>query len=183
MEDVSRKPFKRKQWLPKYDNISAKKLPPLSNKEVVFAKPENKSGRWYKARVEKQVDVRSYDVRTEDGRVLRRNRRHLRSGQEPVYSVATLCLSVCKRECKNICGAQFSRYLFSARSYMVNYVYYLVCLCFGIFGVKYFLYSYISALFIRIRPSGLWTPNNPQSDFILLLSVSQLIGKIVCFVF
>ena len=36
-----------------------------------------------------------------------------------------------------------------------NYVYYLVCLCFGIFGVKYFAYSYISVLFIRIRPSGL----------------------------
>ena len=58
-------------------------------------------------------------------------------------------------ECKNICGTQFSRYLFSARSYMVNYVYDLVCLCFGIFGVKYFAYSYISVLFIRIRPSGL----------------------------
>ena len=25
----------------------------------------------------------------------------------------------------------------------------------GIFGVKYFAYSYISVLFIRIRPSGL----------------------------
>ena len=24
---------------------------------------------------------------------------------------------------------------------MVNYVYYLVCLCFGIFGVKYFVYG------------------------------------------
>ena len=68
-------------------------------------------------------------------------------------------------ECKNICGTQFSRYLFSARSNMVNYVYYLVCLCFGILGVKYFAYSYISVLFICIRPSGLWTPNNPQSDF------------------
>ena len=32
---------------------------------------------------------------------------------------------------------------------MVNYVYYLVCLCFGILGVKYFAYSYISVLFIR----------------------------------
>ena len=84
---------------------------------------------------------------------------------------------------QNICGTQFSRYLFSARSYMVNYVYYLVCLCFGIFGVKYFAYSYISVLFIRIRPSGLWTPNNPQFDFILLFSISQLNGKIVCFAF
>ena len=60
-----------------------------------------------------------------------------------------------KWKCKNICGTQVSRYLFSARSYMVNYVYYLVCLCFGIFGVKYFAYSYISVLFIRIRPSVL----------------------------
>ena len=47
-------------------------------------------------------------------------------------------------KCKNICGTQFSRYyLFSARSYMVNYEYYLVCLCFGIFGVKYFAYTVI----------------------------------------
>ena len=38
-------------------------------------------------------------------------------------------------KCKNICGTQFSRCLFSALSYMVNYVYYLVCLCLGIFGV------------------------------------------------
>ena len=58
---------------------------------------------------------------------------------------------------------------------MVNYVCYLVCLCFGIFGVKYFAYSYISVLFIRIRPSGLRTPsNNPQSDFIAhLMSKKQ----------
>ena len=63
--------------------------------------------------------------------------------------------NVMEWKCKNICGTQSSRYLFSARSYMVNFVYYLVCLCFGIFGVKYFAYSYISVLFIRIRPSGL----------------------------
>ena len=37
MEDVPEKPFKRKQRQPKYDNISAKKLPPLSNEEVVRA--------------------------------------------------------------------------------------------------------------------------------------------------
>ena len=56
---------------------------------------------------------------------------------------------------QNICGTQFSRYLFSARSYMANYVCYLAFLCFGIFGVKYFAYSYISVLFIRIRLPGL----------------------------
>ena len=54
-----------------------------------------------------------------------------------------------------ISAVRISRYLFSARSYVVNYVYYLVYLLFGIFGVKYFAYSYIGDLFIRIRPSGL----------------------------
>ena len=42
-----------------------------------------RSGRWFKARVEQQVDVRSYEVRTEDGKIFRRNRRHLRSSKEP----------------------------------------------------------------------------------------------------
>ena len=51
-------------------------------------------------------------------------------------------------------STQFSRYLFSARSYMVNYAYYLVCLCFGIFGGKYFAYSYISVLFIPYSSFG-----------------------------
>ena len=39
--------------------------------------------------------------------------------------------------------------------WLITCIYYLVCLCFGIFGFKYFAYSYISVLFIRIRPSGL----------------------------
>ena len=68
----------------KYYNISAKELPPLSSGDVVRVKPTDRSGRWYKARVEQQADVRSYDVRTEDGRVFRRNRRHLRSSKEPM---------------------------------------------------------------------------------------------------
>ena len=45
-------------------------------------------------------------------------------------------------ECKNICGTQFSRYLFSARSYTVNYVYHLACLCFGIQLYKCLVHSY-----------------------------------------
>ena len=83
VEDVPGKLLKRKQLQAKYYNISAKELPPLSNGEVVRVKPTDRSGRWYKARVEQQVDVRSYDVRTEDGRVFRRNRRHLKSSKEP----------------------------------------------------------------------------------------------------
>ncbi|ESP01883.1 hypothetical protein LOTGIDRAFT_172349 [Lottia gigantea] len=35
-----------------------------------------------KGQIEGQVDIRSYQVRTEDGRVYRRNRKHLRSSNE-----------------------------------------------------------------------------------------------------
>ena len=81
VEDVPGKLFKRKQLQAKYYNISAKELPPLNNGEVVRVKPTDISCRWYKAREETQVDVR-----TEDGRVFRRNRRHLRSSKEPICS-------------------------------------------------------------------------------------------------
>ena len=40
--------------------------------------------------MEDQVDIRSYEVRTEDGRLYRRNRRHLRQSKEPfVHSSET----------------------------------------------------------------------------------------------
>ena len=73
-------------------------------------------------------------------------------------------------ECKNISGTQFRRYLFSER--LIWLITLLSCeFVFRYFGVKYFPCSYISVLFIRIRPSGLWTPTNPQSDFIPLKHV------------
>ena len=86
VEDIPGKLFKRKQLQVKHYNISAKELLPLNNGEIVRVKPTDKSGRWYKARGEKQVDVRSHDVRNEDGRVFRRNRRHLRSSKASVCS-------------------------------------------------------------------------------------------------
>ena len=51
-------------------------------------KPQASDGknRWIKAQVEQQVDVRSYAVRAEDGRLFRRNRRHLRQSREPFGS-------------------------------------------------------------------------------------------------
>ena len=85
VEDVQGKLVKRKQLQTKYYNISAKELPPLSQGDIVRVKPTDRSGRWFKARVERQVDVRSYEVRTEDGKVLRRNRRHLRNSKEPAH--------------------------------------------------------------------------------------------------
>ena len=84
MEDVPGKLLKRKQGQAKYYNISAKELPCFSSGDVLRLKPTDRSGQWYKARVEQQVDVRSYDVGTEDGRVFRRNRRHFQSSKEPL---------------------------------------------------------------------------------------------------
>ena len=77
--------MKRKQLQAKHNNISAKELPPppKGKGDIVCVKPTDRSGRWFKARVEQQVDVRSYEVRTEDGKIFRRNRRHLRSSTEP----------------------------------------------------------------------------------------------------
>ena len=57
----------------------------LPTRYVVRIQPPRGIGRrkpWTKARVGEKVDVRSYEARTEDGRVLRRNRRHLRLMKE-----------------------------------------------------------------------------------------------------
>ena len=48
-------------------------------------KLETDSGRWTKAPVDKEIDIRSYKVRTEDGRTCSRNRRHLRLTREPLH--------------------------------------------------------------------------------------------------
>ena len=48
--------------------------------------PHDKSQTWFKAEIEELADVRSYKVKTEDGRILRRNRRHLCRSREPFYS-------------------------------------------------------------------------------------------------
>lgn len=86
VENVRGKLLKRKQLQAKHYNISAKELPHLSKGEIVHVKPTDRSGRWFKACVEQQVDVRSYEVRTEDGKIFRRNRRHLRNSKEPAYT-------------------------------------------------------------------------------------------------
>ena len=48
--------------------------------------PHDKGQTWFKAEIEELADVRSYKVKTEDGRILRRNRRHLCRSREPFYS-------------------------------------------------------------------------------------------------
>ena len=52
--------------------------------KTLWPKDKNKwKNKWKKAQFEDQVDVRSYAVRTEDGRVFRRNRRHIKNYDPP----------------------------------------------------------------------------------------------------
>ena len=88
VRDVRERKLQRKEVQTRYFNRNAKELPSLTNGDVVRMKPQASDGknRWIKAQVQQQVDVRSYAVRTEDGRLFRRNRRHLRQSQEPFMS-------------------------------------------------------------------------------------------------
>ena len=51
-----------------YYDTTAKDLKPLSDGDVVRVKPQDTDKKFIKAKVEKQVDIRSYRVKTEDGR-------------------------------------------------------------------------------------------------------------------
>ena len=66
-------------------NQGARELDDLHPEDIVRLQPLGSIGKdkqWAQARVEAQVDIRSYQVRTEDGRVFRRNRKHLRRTRE-----------------------------------------------------------------------------------------------------
>ncbi len=68
-------------------NKGAKELGELRPGDTVRLQPTRslgKSKEWLQAKVEGKVDIRSYQVRTEDGRVYRRNRRHLRRTREVI---------------------------------------------------------------------------------------------------
>ena len=83
--DVEQKLRKNKAKQSFYYDRGSKELNDLQPGDVVRIQPPRGIGRrkpWNKARVGEKVDVRSYEVRTEDGRVLRRNRRHLRLTKE-----------------------------------------------------------------------------------------------------
>jgi len=49
----------------------------------------HKDNKWLKAEVQDQVDIRSYKIRTEDGREYRRNRRHLRKSKTATETVSS----------------------------------------------------------------------------------------------
>ena len=83
--DVEQKLRKNKAKQSLYYDRGSKELNDLQPGDVVRIQPPRGIGRrkpWTKARVGEKVDIRSYEVRTEDGRVLRRNRRHLRLTKE-----------------------------------------------------------------------------------------------------
>ena len=64
----------------------AQELEELNPGDLVRIQPQQsklqKRKDWKLARIEGKVDIRSYQVRTEGGRVYRRNRRHLRRTRE-----------------------------------------------------------------------------------------------------
>ena len=64
-----------------YYDKTAKDLKALSDGDKVRVKPQDTDKKFIKAKVEKQVDIRSYRVKTADGRVFRQNRKdlHLRT--------------------------------------------------------------------------------------------------------
>ncbi len=68
-----------------YYDKEAKELKPLHEGDTVRVQPNKGKSKWIQATVQRQVDVRSYEVATEDGRIFRRNRRHLRKTSEMMH--------------------------------------------------------------------------------------------------
>ena len=84
-KSVNRKLLEEKSKQAYYYNKSTKESPELKEGDLVRIKPlklSEKRKPWLQAKVEGKVDIRSYQVRTEDGRVYRRNRQHLRHTRE-----------------------------------------------------------------------------------------------------
>lgn len=81
--NVNRHLQHRKFVQARYYNMRAKELDRLYPGQLVRLKPDSNHKTWRRAKVESQVNMRSYRVRTEDGAVYRRNRRHLRCSREP----------------------------------------------------------------------------------------------------
>ena len=70
-----------------YYNDGTKELRPLEPGSTVRIHPPKYSHQWTQATVDEQVGVRSYQVTSDDGRVYRRNRRHLRlTAEVPKHS-------------------------------------------------------------------------------------------------
>ena len=81
VEDHHQKIIENQARQAKYYNKGARNLPCLKKRDTVRVQDNGQGVRKYpsfKATVKAKVGVRSYEVETPDGRVFRRNRRHLR---------------------------------------------------------------------------------------------------------
>ena len=94
---VKDKLLKKKEKQAFYYNQGTKELSQLNPGDTVRVQSQvkGKTDPWFKAQVQDQVDVRSYAVRTEDGRMYRRNRRHLRRTPEKFRPKNTIVDEMC----------------------------------------------------------------------------------------
>ena len=76
--------IKKKNKQKIYYNRGTKDLPPLKKGDIVRVHPlpTDNQGRWFKVKIERKADIRSYIVRTEGRQEYRRNRKHLRATKE-----------------------------------------------------------------------------------------------------
>lgn len=80
---VTRKLVDRKIKESSYYNRGAKEMSKLHERDTVRIIQFGREKTWTKAQVKDQVDSRIYEVRTEDGHVYKRNRKHVRFTREP----------------------------------------------------------------------------------------------------
>ena len=80
--NVAKQQEHKQQKQAHYYNKGAKELSQLKPGDVVRVQPDKYKKNWQKAVVRKIVAPRSYEIRTEAGVTLRRNRRHLRYSKE-----------------------------------------------------------------------------------------------------
>ena len=84
-EHVDEKLLVQKSKQAYYYNKGTRELPELKEGDLVRIKPSkltDKHKPWVKVEVEGKEDIRSYQIRTEDGQVYRRNQQHLRCSRE-----------------------------------------------------------------------------------------------------
>ena len=72
----------RKNKQKQYYDRNTKSLNDLEKGDIVRNRPQGRDNEWKKGIVEEKVNIKSYNVKTEDGGIYRRNRRHLRSSKE-----------------------------------------------------------------------------------------------------
>ncbi|KAL3980052.1 solute carrier family 39 (zinc transporter), member 14 [Sarotherodon galilaeus] len=81
--------MKNRERQTKYYNRTAKDMDTLNPGDLVRVQPFEPHTLWTKARVCNTLGNRSYDVELDNGRVLRRNRRHLRRAEEVKNDMST----------------------------------------------------------------------------------------------